>query len=84
VASSGSFTAFIAAYDSIGNVLGTFTEDGLYNEDNDNSAIFIGVADTTSEIAKVSFGDEVEPKGSEMRTLISNAAGQDRLGGDRS
>jgi hypothetical protein len=64
----GNFTAQVTVYGTTGNVLGSFTEDG-YSVSNDpstcitnsqaicgaNPAIFIGVADTSADISKVTF-----------------------------
>jgi hypothetical protein len=52
----GSFQGFVTAYDSMGNALATFTENGKYNSAQDNSAMFIGVSDSIAEIAKITFG----------------------------
>ncbi|QEI40724.1 hypothetical protein BMF77_01296 [Dolichospermum sp. UHCC 0315A] len=51
----GSFTANLTAYDVSNNSLGTFNLPGLSNENADNSAIFIGVKDSTASIAKLTF-----------------------------
>jgi hypothetical protein len=53
--SYGSFTANLTAYDVSNNSLGTFNLPGLSNGNADNSAIFIGVADSTASIAKLTF-----------------------------
>lgn len=45
----GAFTVTMSAYDNIGNLLGTVTENGTENENNDGSAIFIGVATTSMQ-----------------------------------
>lgn len=51
------FTALIAAYDGLGNLLGSFSENGLGNANNDGSAIFIGVTtgNNKNNIAKIVF-----------------------------
>ena len=51
----GTFTANLTAYDVSNNSLGTFNLPGLSNGNADNSAIFIGVADSTASIAKLTF-----------------------------
>ncbi|HJS98145.1 MAG TPA: PEP-CTERM sorting domain-containing protein [Terriglobales bacterium] len=52
----GSFTAMIQAFDSNGNLLGSFSEAGNSTGDEDNSAIYIGIQDLTgANIAKVTF-----------------------------
>lgn len=52
----GAFTAMIQAYDANGNLLGSFTEDGNSNGNEDNSAIYIGIQDLTgANIASVTF-----------------------------
>ncbi len=49
-----SFVATITAYNG-NTVLGTFTENGNATAEEDGSAIFIGLTDTTREITRVSF-----------------------------
>jgi hypothetical protein len=41
--SFGAFTATVTALDALGNPIASFTEDGLSNDNTDNSAIFIGI-----------------------------------------
>jgi PEP-CTERM motif len=48
----GGFTAEIDAYDG-GSLLGSFTEGGNSNSNNDNSAIFLGVADSAADITRI-------------------------------
>jgi hypothetical protein len=56
----GVFTAEIQAFDN--NVpLGTFTEDGTVTTSNDNSAIFLGVADTTEDITSIVYSLTAAP-----------------------
>ena len=50
-----SFTANLTAYDVSNNSLGTFNLPGLSNMSSNNSAIFIGVKDSTASIAKLTF-----------------------------
>jgi hypothetical protein len=52
----GPFVASIAYYDSNNNLLGYFTEAGVRNGNEDNSAIFLGVQDSVPEISTVVFG----------------------------
>jgi hypothetical protein len=52
---SGAFTATIQAF-SGSDSLGTFTENGLRANNEDGSAIFIGVFDTTQEITSITIG----------------------------
>ncbi len=54
--SAGSFVAKIEAFDSLGNSLGSFTEDGYSNSAHDNSAIFIGILSDTANIDRIEFG----------------------------
>jgi hypothetical protein len=49
----GDFTAEIIGINGV--VLGSFTEDGTSNSNADNSAIFIGILDTTADIAEIIF-----------------------------
>jgi hypothetical protein len=53
----GTFTAEILALDGSGNVLGSFSEDGISNGNGDNSAIFIGIKDSSNaaSISKIEF-----------------------------
>ena len=51
----GTFTANLTAYDVSNNSLGTFNLPGLSTSNADNSAIFIGVKDSTASIAKLTF-----------------------------
>jgi len=51
----GDFTANLTAYDVSNNSLGTFNLAGLSTSNADNSAIFIGVKDSTASIAKLTF-----------------------------
>ena len=50
----GNFTAGIAAYDG-GTLLGSYMESGTSSSNADNSAIFIGVSDSTADITSVTF-----------------------------
>jgi hypothetical protein len=52
-AGTGNFTASISAFDSSHTLLGSFTENGVSNDNNDNSAIFIGVLSTASNVASI-------------------------------
>jgi hypothetical protein len=47
------FTGTIQAYGSTNNLLGTFTEAGYSDGAADNSAIFLGVRDSTADIFKI-------------------------------
>lgn len=51
----GDFTANLTAYDVSNNTLDTFSLAGLSTSNADNSAIFIGVKDSTASIAKLTF-----------------------------
>jgi hypothetical protein len=51
----GDFTANLTAYGVNNNTLGTFSLAGLSTSNADNSAIFIGVKDSTASIAKLTF-----------------------------
>ena len=51
----GTFTANLTAYDVSNNSLGTFNLPGLSTSNADNSALFIGVKDSTASIAKLTF-----------------------------
>ncbi len=60
----GTFDATISAYNSSNNLLGTFTEPGNSNANNDGSAIFLGISNSTADISRITYG-------------ISNGAGND-------
>jgi hypothetical protein len=51
----GDFIAKIEAFDPSGMSLGSFTVPGVSTSDEDNSAIFIGVASDTADIARLVF-----------------------------
>ena len=51
----GDFTAILTAYDVSNDTLGNFSLAGLSTSNADNSAIFIGVKDSTASIAKLTF-----------------------------
>jgi hypothetical protein len=51
----GPFTAEIIAYDLIGNVIGTVSENGVSTSSGDNSAIFIGLTSSSADIGEVKF-----------------------------
>jgi hypothetical protein len=51
----GAFTASITVYDTHGNLLGSFQENGTANGNYDNSAIFLGVLSTSADIGSVYF-----------------------------
>jgi hypothetical protein len=52
---SGDFTAQITAFAKNGTILGSFSENGIGNSNNDGSAIFIGLLDSSADIAKIKF-----------------------------
>jgi hypothetical protein len=52
---SGSFTAIIEAFNSSNISLGSFSLNGNGSSNGDNSAIFIGLLNTSNNIAKVTF-----------------------------
>lgn len=62
----GSFVAEISVYDE-NNLLGTFTEDGDSNGDADNSAIFLGIIDST---------------GADITSAVVNLVGSNGAAGD--
>ena len=51
----GSYTAEITAYDSLGNILGQYTENGVANGNGDNSAIFLGIQSSSAKITAIEF-----------------------------
>jgi hypothetical protein len=57
----GSFTAQVSLYGASDNLLTSFTENGVSNGDNDNSAIFIGARSTTgaADIYAISFSTPI-------------------------
>jgi hypothetical protein len=55
----GDFVARISAYDAGGNLLGSFTEAGTSNGNEDNSAIFIGIRTNAANITTIVFSMDV-------------------------
>jgi hypothetical protein len=51
----GAFVATVTAFDGLGNVLDTFSENGVSNTNNDGSAFFIGIKDTAANIGFLDF-----------------------------
>jgi hypothetical protein len=51
----GTFTGTIQAYDTLGNLLGSFNLAGNSTGNGDNSAIFLGVLDNSPSIKKIVF-----------------------------
>ncbi len=51
----GNFTATITAFDSLGNILGSFSNSGNGTSNNDGSAIFIGIGSDQANISSVQF-----------------------------
>ncbi len=51
----GNFTGAISAYDAGNNLLGSFSLAGVSSGNGDNSAIFLGVLDTSATIKKLVF-----------------------------
>ncbi len=66
----GPFTGQISAYDSSSNLLGAFTEAGDSEFTTDDSAIYIGVASTGSDISRITFG-LVDSDGFANRNVIN-------------
>jgi hypothetical protein len=58
----GGFIGFIEAFDATNTSLGSFTLAGVSSYAADNSAIFLGVMDTTADIARIVF-DVSSPDG---------------------
>jgi hypothetical protein len=57
----GNFTAQIQAFDGSNNLLGTFTENGVSNSNGNDSAIFLGVLSSATDISKIVVGLTVAP-----------------------
>lgn len=58
----GAFTGSLLAYDSSGTLLGNFSEAGDSNANNDNSAIFLGLLDTSgANISYITISDAGNP-----------------------
>lgn len=55
----GPFTASIQAFDSLNNLLGTFTEPGTSNTNADGSAIFIGILSNTADISRITLSTPI-------------------------
>lgn len=75
--SFGNFTANLTAYDVSNNLLGTFSLAGLATSNADNSAIFIGVKDSTASIAKLTFSvpDSSNPQDFSINRFYLNTNG---------
>lgn len=75
----GNFTANLTAYDVSNNSLGTFSLAGLSTFGANNSAIFIGVKDSTASIAKLTFSvpDSSNPQDFAINRFYLNANGGD-------
>lgn len=73
------FTANLTAYDVSNNSLGTFSLAGLSTSNADNSAIFIGVKDSTASIAKLTFSvpDSSLPQNFSINRFYLNTNGGD-------
>jgi hypothetical protein len=52
----GNFDATISAYNSSNILLGSFTESGIANGNNDGSAIFLGVSSSATDIKTITYG----------------------------
>lgn len=52
----GAFMADIQAFDSLNNLLGSFTLNGNSTSDGDDSAIFIGILSSSTDISRLVFG----------------------------
>jgi hypothetical protein len=50
------FTAFLTAYDSLNNVVASYTFNGTSTDAGDNSAIFIGASNDLENISKIELG----------------------------
>jgi hypothetical protein len=66
----GSFTGKIQAFDRFGHLLGTFSENGNNFQTFDNTAIFLGVASTTSNISKIVY-TTIDPAGNPTTPVIN-------------
>jgi len=51
----GTFTGTVSAYDSLGNLLTTYSLAGTSNNAGDNSAIFLGILDSNAQISRLAF-----------------------------
>lgn len=67
----GSFTALIQAYDFSGNILESYTEDGV-SDSNTGTAIYLGVARNNADIFKISYTLTSAPFGALNDFAISN------------
>lgn len=56
------FTAFISAFDSTNNLLGTFSAEGTSSLALDNSALFLGVDSDSANIARLVFSSSVSER----------------------
>jgi hypothetical protein len=51
----GTFTGTVSAYDKLGNLLVTYSLAGNSNANGDNSAIYLGILDSNSQISRMVF-----------------------------
>ena len=63
------FTAFISAFDSANNLLGTFEANGTSSLALDNSAVFLGVSSDTANIGKLVFSTSVPNRAIAINTI---------------
>lgn len=63
------FTAFISAFDSADNLLGTFSAPGTSSLALDNSAVFLGVSSDTANISRLVFSTSVPNRAIAINTI---------------
>lgn len=75
----GSFVGNISAYDSLWNQLGSFDFTGNSNSNNDGSAVFAGIYDSTGSISHIVFTDKSTPNDFAINSLLLNTSGNQRV-----
>jgi hypothetical protein len=63
------FTAFISAFDSDNNLLGTFSAPGTSSLALDNSALFLGVSSDTANISRLVFNTSIPNRAIAINTI---------------
>ncbi|PAX59790.1 PEP-CTERM sorting domain-containing protein [Brunnivagina elsteri] len=63
------FTAFISAFDSANNLLGTFSTPGTSSLALDNSAVFLGMSSDTANISRLVFSTSIPNRAVAINTI---------------
>ena len=77
----GSYDALLMAYDQNGNFLGQATSSGVMNNDNDNSAAFLGIRNTSANIFKLTYSLTSAPGGTTSNFAVNRLSVTQDLSG---